>query len=181
MNKANIDKMVKILSEVQIGFIAINEYTNLHNEGSVRRINIGFSYEKLKKDDLKILIDGVIFIPSEQYSQTDWNLAVTELKESIINPNENRSKAQTDAYLKMTENGALKYNYSTQKLYVMGLELKESKTITKEGDYPTVNSAPKTIAKNVIKSKYLKAGKIRQFIVNEISEVVLRGETLELM
>ena len=71
-------------------------------------------------------------------------------------------------------------NYNTKELYVIGLELEGSKKITIEGDYKEVKSSQKTIAKNVIKKNYLKTGRIRMFKVMEITEMKVRGETLEL-
>jgi hypothetical protein len=180
MNQANLQKLIDLLNETKCGLIAINRYTNLDGEKTKRRINIGFSWEKLKKDDLAILNAGVEFIPSVKYTQADWNVAIAELKQSIIAPSEARSNAQSNAYLSMTDNGAVRYNYNKQELYIMGLELDGSKTVIEEGEVRVVNSAPKTIAKNVIKREYLKQGLIRNFKVKEIGEVKMRGEEIEL-
>lgn len=179
MNQENLNNFIKIMSEVKIGLVAINGYTSSSNgEKSIRRINVGFSWDKLKKDDLKTLNEGVEFIPSDKYSKADWDIAIAELKKSITEPSEARSKAQSDAYLTMTENGAIRYCYNTQKLYIMGLELDGSKKIVEEGEKSTVKSAPKTIAKNVIKREYLKQGLIRNCIIHNITEVKTRGEEL---
>lgn len=181
MNQENLQKLIDLLAKVKIGFVAINEYTATHNgEKSARRINIGFSYEKLKKDDLKTLQEGVAFIPSDKYGKGDWDVAIAELKQSLIAPNENRSKAQEEAYMTLTENGAIRYNYTTQQLYIMGLELDGSKKVLEKGTKKVVKSAPKTIAKNVIKSEYLKQGLIRNFVVHQIHEVKASGEILEI-
>ena len=58
-------------------------------------------------------------------------------------------------------------------------EVNRSKKVLEEGT-KVVKSAPKTIAKNVIRREYLKQGLIRNFIVNEIGAVVTRGEEIEL-
>jgi hypothetical protein len=180
MNQANLQRLVDLLNETQCGLIAINRYENLDGEKSKRRINIGFNWETLKSDDLATLRAGVKYIESAKYTKADWDIAVAELIESIVNPNEKRSKGQSDAYLTMTNNGAVRYNYNTQSLYIMGLELDGSKKVLEEGEKKVVKSAPKTIAKNVIKREYLKQGLIRNFIVAEIGEVKMRGEELEL-
>ena len=182
MKTEQIDKLLNHLQTMQIGFVAINNYTNKKGEVSVRRINIGFSYENLKKADLKVLTDGVSFIPSadNKYSKADWDIAILELKDGMTKPSVNRSEGQKDAYLIMTDNGAVKYNYNTQELYVTGLELKGSKEIVEEGEYKVVKSSAKTLAKNAIRKAYLKAGLIRSFIVSEIGEVRLKGDTIEL-
>lgn len=180
MNQANLQRLIDLLTNMKIGLLAINRYENLDGEKSKRRINIGFSWEKLKSDDLATLRAGVAYIESDKYTKADWDLAVAELIQSITNPSETRSKSQSDAYLTMTENGAVRYNYNTQQIYIMGLELDGSKKVLEEGTKKAVKSAPKTIAKNVIKREYLKQGLIRNFIVKEIGEVKLRGEEIEL-
>jgi hypothetical protein len=180
MNQENLQKLIDLMTSSKIGLIAINRYENLDGEKTKRRINIGFSWEKLKSDDLATLRAGVEFIESAKYTKADWDVAVAELIQSIVSPNEKRSEAQSNAYLTMTENGAVRYNYNTQKLYIMGLELDGSKQVLEEGVKKVVKSAPKTIAKNVIKREYLKQGLIRNFIVAEIGEVKMRGEELEL-
>ncbi len=180
MNQPNLQKLITLMGEVKIGLIAVNNYSNVDGEMSKRRINIGYSYEKLKKDDLATLNAGVEYIPSVKYAKADWDMAIAELKQSLIEPSKARSEAQANAYLIMTENGAMKYCYNTQKLYITGLELDGSKTVVEEGEKKVVKSAPKTIAKNVIKREYLKQGLIRNFIVKEIREIKMRGEELEL-
>mgnify|MGYP003544047734 FL=1 len=180
MNQANLQKLIDTLNTMQIGFIAVNNYVNVDGEKTKRRINIGFSWEKLKKDDLATLNAGVEYIESEKYTKADWDMAISELKQSIVAPSETRSVAQSDAYLAMTENGAIKYNYNTQKLYIMGLELDGSKKVVEEGVKKTVKSAPKTIAKNVIKREYLKQGLVRNFVVTNIGEVKAKGDEIEL-
>ena len=180
MNQENLQKLIDLMSTTVIGLIAVNNYENRDGEMSKRRINIGYSYEKLKKDDLKVLTDGVEYIPSNKYTQTDWLNAVAELKQSIIAPSKTRSDAQSNAYLSLTENGAVKYNYNTQDIYVTGLELDGSKKVIEEGEKKVVKSKPITIAKNVIRHEFLKAGLIRTFIVKNIKEIKMRGEELEL-
>lgn len=187
MNQGNLQRLIDLMNTTKIGLIAVNRYENKDGEMSKRRINIGYSYANLQKHDLKVLRNAkrvnsknYPFIPSTKYTRADWNIAVAELIESIINPNEKRSKAQTDAYLVLTDNGAVKYCYNTQELYIDGLELNGSKRVLEEGTKKTVKSAPKTIAKNVIRSKYLKCGLIRRFTIKNIGDIKMRGEELEL-
>ncbi len=180
MNQEKLKQLIDALNTMQFGLIAINNYINVDGEKTKRRINIGFKWENLKSDDLEILNKGFEYIPSDKYTQGDWNVAIAELKASILTPSQARSEAQSNAYLSMTENGAVRYNYNTQKLYIMGLELDGSKKVVEEGEKKEVKSAPKTIAKNVIKREYLKQGLIRNFVVNNIGEVKLKGTEIEL-
>ena len=181
MNQENLQRLIDILNQNKnIGIVAVNNYVNVDGEKSKRRVNVVYGYEKIKSDDLAVLRDGVEYVPSEKYSRADWDMAVAELIEGIVNPNEKRSKAVTEAFVNLTENGALKYCYNTQELYISGLEITGTKTVVEEGEKKNVKSAPKTIAKNVIRKAYLKAGKIRLFKVREIGEIKLKGEELEL-
>ena len=181
MEKEKIEQLLSHLQTMSIGFVAINNYTNQKDEVSCRRINVGYSYDKLKKDDLSTLVNGIEYIPSGDcsYSKTDWDAAVIELKNSIIKADENRSIGQVNAYMRMTDNGAISYNYEKQELYIQGLELKGSKKIIEHAEQKIVKSSPKTLAKNVIRQTYLKSGKIRKFIVREIGQIKLCGETIE--
>lgn len=180
MNQAKLQILIDALNTMQFGLIAINNYTNVDGEKTKRRINIGFNWDKLKSDDLATLNSGLVFIPSDKYTQADWNVAIAELKASILTPSKARSDAQSNAYLTMTDNGAIRYNYNTQELYIMGLELDGSKKVVEAGEKKEVKSAPKTIAKNVIKREYLKQGLIRNFVVKQIGEVKLKGTEIEL-
>lgn len=184
VNQENLQKLIDHLNTMQIGFVAINSYTNLLGEVSSRRINIGYSYEKAKETDLATLRAGIEYIPSEsgRYTKADWDIAVSELIQGLTNPSEARSQAQKNAYINLTPTGSVKFCESTKHIYVIGLELEGSKKI-KEGTKSTkvVNSAAKTIAKNVIRAEYLKTGKIRTFTVYRLGEVKLKGDTLEII
>lgn len=182
VNQENLQLLVEHLNTMKCGFVAINSYTNQLGEVSSRRINVGYSYASLKEQDLEVLRSGVEYIPSEKYTKADWDNAVRELIEGIVAPNQNRSNAQQNAYINLTDNGIVQYCPGTEHVYVHGLQLEGSKKIV-EGTKSTkvVKSAPKTIAKNKIRDEYLKAGKIRKFTVYRLGEVKLKGDTLEIV
>lgn len=180
MNEAIIQRLIGLMQTSAIGFVAVNNYENKDGEISKRRINIGYSYENLKKKDAETLANGVEFIASDKYTKADWDMAIAELTKSIAEPSKTRSDGQSNAYLSLTENGAVLYNYNTQELYIKGLELSGSKKVVEEGIRKEVKSKPVTIAKNAIRSEYLKAGLIRTFIVKNIKEIKMRGEEIEL-
>ncbi len=184
VNQNNLQKLIEQIQTMQFGFVAINSYKNLLDEVSSRRINVGYSYEKIKAEDLATLRAGIEFIPSEsgKYSRNDWDRAISELIEGFVSPNENRSQGQQNAYINLTENGVVRFCDTTKHIYITGLELEGSKKIV-EGtkSKKVVNSAPKTIAKNVIRSEYLKTSRIRNFTVYRLGEIKLKGDTLELI
>jgi len=183
MNQEKVEQLINLIDNYNIGLVAINSYSDRDNRVTVRRINVGFKYENVKKDDLATLIAGVEFIPSEKYTKADWDIAIIELKQSIIAPSKARSEGQTNAYVDITkkQTGVLEYNFETQELYIKGLNFNDSVKVIEEGTKKEVKSSPKTIAKNVIRKAYLKSGEIRRFKVHSIGELKLKGETLEMM
>lgn len=163
-------KLIEAFKNANAGFIAF-PYTNAQNETSKRTIYIGASYENTKKKDIDTIdnflkLTDLGYVPTDKYTRADWNEALNELSASLKNPDTKKSNAQQDAYISVTENGTIKWNLTTQELYIQGLSVK--KTITEEGEYKAVNSAPKTIAKNVIRNTYLSTGKWRTFKVKNL-------------
>jgi uncharacterized protein (DUF1015 family) len=154
-------------------------YENQQGELARRLVNIGISYENAKKKDLETLREGIDVIQSDKYSLTDWNLAKAELEASLVKPDEVRSEAQTNAYIKLDENGSLKYNVEQQALYIFGSSV--NKSVEVEGVYKEVKSAPKTIAKNAIKKHYLRTGQLRTFKVTNLKGgIKMNGDTIEI-
>ena len=178
--KSELQKLVDLFKNYKVGFVSIKGYTNRYGEVTNRTINVGFSYENLKKSDLNTLTEGVDYVESERYTRTDWESAIAELKNSAINPDVNKSRGQKEAYIKLTPSGSVRYGVNTEKIYIDGLLLEGTKEVLQEGNYPTVNSRPKTIAKNTIKKEYLKQSKINRFIYTEIGNLKMNGETLEI-
>ena len=184
INQNNLQVMVDQIQTMKFGFVAINGYKNRLNEVSSRRINVGYSYEKAKAEDLATLNAGIEFIPSQsgRYSRADWDLALAELKESLVNPSKTRSDAQTNAYISLTDNGVIKFCEATKHIYIHGLQLEGSKKIVEgtQSNKPDTRK-PKTVAKDTIKAEYLKTGRIRNFTVYRLGEIKLKGDTLELV
>ena len=176
----DLKALVKKFGNYKIGFVSLKNYKNSHGEVANVLIDVGYDYGKLKKDDLRTLSDGVEYIESSEYSQTDWNTATTELINSMTNPDANRSNGQKEAYITVTKNGALKWHIGNQSLKISAIKVR--KTTVEEGNYPTVNSASKTIAKKAIQNKYLKTSKIRYYTVSQenIDSIKINGDTLEI-
>lgn len=162
----------------KIGFVSL-KYTSKHNETAQVLINVGYSYENLKNSDIKLLEEGIEYVPSEKYDAGTFSQAISELLTSLKTPDENRSKGQKDAYIIIANNGCLRWNVNKQVLMVHGTVVK--KTVLQEGVYPIVNSSAKTICKNHIKKEYLKTGKIRHYIIENIESITFNGETLEIV
>jgi len=163
-----------------VGFVSL-QYRNQEGELSKRLLNVGAKFDNAKKDDIKKLDEGVAFIPSDRYSRADWDLALSELKTSLITPNKVRSDAQKDAYVFLNEdNHSVKFNPTTMEVYLFAKS--ERKEVLQPGNYKTVKSAPKTLAKNAIKKEYLKTDKFRTFIIKNMRGTVkVNGEILEIV
>lgn len=164
-----------------IGFIAF-PYKNKEGEISKRLVNIGSYYKNALKKDLDTLHKGIEYIPNVEYTYRIWMEAIQELKESILkslSPNNQdvRSTGQKNAYVYLA-NG-LKYHLENQKMYIYGQSVR--KTITEAVEHKKVKSSQKTIAKNVIRHKYLRSAKYRNFIVENLQgNVKINNDTVEI-
>ena len=170
----------------KIGYIGLS-YQNRQGEIAKLRLNLGFSYENAQDRDLKTLSEGkgVDFIPSETYTQTDWLMAISELKNSVDRKavksveSQNRSKGALENVIYFTENKTLKYNTVTGELYIVALL--DNKVILQNGVYPVVKSSGKTLAKEAIKKAYLRVGDIRNYKISMLkSNIKINGDTIEI-
>jgi hypothetical protein len=98
-----------------------------------------------------------------------------ELINSFIQPNENISKGQTEAYTILF--AGVKVHNESGLIYIYGY--REQKTIIEKGEYKEIKSKPLTIAKNELR-KLLRTGKFTQYAIEIGNEIRCKGETLEL-
>jgi hypothetical protein len=158
-----------------VSFVSIRNYTNKQGETSNNLINVGASYAKAKQKDIEFLEN---LKASEHTFKSTPELIETarvELIKAFLNPDENRSQGQTDAYTNIVP--GVKVHNETGVLYVYGY--REQKTILKAGEYKEVKSAALTIAKNELR-KLLRTGKFTQYALEIGNEIKANGETLEL-
>lgn len=137
-------------------------------------INIGIDYGKAKaeyterlkvKENLQGVDFGSLAAISEDARVALLNASLKPSKQSI---------AQSETYTQICAN--VRMHDETGRLYVNGYKI--SKTVLEEVEYAEVNSAPLTIAKNIIR-KALKAPKYRQFCFDKLVDIRMNGETLE--
>ena len=160
-----------------VGFVSL-QYRNKEGELSKRLLNVGAKYDNAVKKDIETLNAGVEYVPSEKYTRADWDMALTEKKKSLVQPDETRSNAQVNAYLIMNDNGTVKYNYEKQEFYLFAKS--EKKEVLEAGVYKQVNSRPKTIAKKAIEGM-MKSTKFRTFIIKKIAhQVKINREVIEI-
>jgi hypothetical protein len=188
-----------------VGFAGLN-YTNGHGEHANNTIIIGVSYDNVLEKSRKQLIakmqidlglnviaddakndDGLFTIHAERivtmdYAKTDdtTRAAASELLLSIYNSINNRKQGKAnDAYTKAETYTALfhgiKVHKENETLELSGLAYR--KRIITEGDYPVVNSRPKTIAKARLRNA-LPLGKWRTYRLDKAHTIRRSGDTL---
>jgi hypothetical protein len=140
-------------------FVGIRNYMNQKGEVSNQTLNVGIDVLKAKQKDLKALQNLSISELKKiaDANKIDLKIAESALSELLMSELKNvstekelrtkASQAQADTYTYI--NKGMKIHNETGALYVSGFVV--SKTVIVEGEYKTVNSADKTIMKNLIK------------------------------
>lgn len=164
-------------SPTGVSFVKINGYKNQKGEISNILINVGASYENQKNADLKTLQNCDITKMQFSVDMPTVLTAKTELENSLIKPDQNRSNGQIEAYIPICK--GIKLHSETGVLYIFGMQVK--KEVIVKGEYKTVKSQNKTIAKNELKKQLdLKLDKFRQYSFDNITNLKLNKDTIEL-
>lgn len=178
----NLNELVSSFKNYKIGFVAFI-YTNSHNETAKVKINVGFKYGNILKADLETLHTEIKTNPQKymgtEYSVEQFNNVVLAIEKSLSQPEENRSQGQKEAYVTLTENGALKYNMAKQSIKLFGVLAPKDKIVLQEGVYPVVNSRPETLLRKKIE-KDLKKSRMRCYTLENIQSLNMNGEILEI-
>lgn len=165
-------------------FISLVEYeSEKTGEIATHVINTNISVMNAKRKDFETLKSKSL-LKIEASALDVYNLALSEMQASAeknLNPDlskrTNQSAAQTDAYVQLTP--AIKVHKDTGNIHIFGMAI--SKKVLKAGEYKTVKSADKTIAKrDITKQLNLRAGKFRTFIVSNVNDIKISGETIEI-
>lgn len=190
MKATNLLNEIESLTKKGCRFVSINNYES-KTSGEIAKytINLGISIQTAKEQDFEKLKNCKILtlkklskesdIPMDIFT-TAWDELLTSAEKNLSENIEDRtaqSKAQTGAYVTIT-NG-LKLCKATMELHIFGQF--HSKETIKKGIYKEVKSAPKTIAKNMIKKELdMRTDKFRNFVLNNIETVKMNGETFEI-
>ena len=158
-------------SPTGVSFVSIKGYKNSYNEVSNNLVNVGASLDNAKKKDIETL--QALNVTELNGDSILLEKARVELINSFINPNENRSQGQKDAYTIVAK--GIKVHNETGEIYIFGL--RTSKTIIEQGVYPIVNSRALTLAKNQLK-KDLKSSKFTQYKLSSTAIIKTNGEEL---
>ena len=190
-------KMKNLVNEFQklnskgARFISINGYLSATSgELANHVINTGVSIENAKRGDLKRLknCSEADIIAVSQRKNIALDVVRTALSELIASAEKNlsakledrsaQSQAQTDAYITITP--AVKLHKETLAIHIFGQAI--SKEVIIPGEYKSVNSSDKTIAKNSLKKQLkLRSDKFRNFILGNVDDIKMNGKILEVV
>ena len=176
-------------------FVGVRNYENLQGEQSNQTFNVGINYGKVLQYDLQALQNFDIFTLADKFSVIDLTKAYSELllslqkrtadeqtKADLLANNDKtmlQSKAQSDAYISLSNGLKAKLENDKLVLYIYGFMVR--KTILKKGIYKEKNSRTLTIVKDAIKKAAgLKETKYKQFKLGNLEEIKISGVTLDI-
>ena len=147
-------------------------YTNQQGEKSKYLVHLNVNIKKIYERDIKFLES---YLPSNDIERLAHAELLSSMRTSIETNFNNPNYTKAGYYETMTK--AVKFHEDT--IYIHGFVI--SKVTIERGEYKTVNSSAKTIAKNGIR-KLLKSSKIREFKLNanQLEIAKLNGKTIEL-
>ena len=135
-------------------------------------VALGVSVERAYKRDVAILEAMRPTLEGVKAQACDELLA--SLRESLtVGIGNNSAYTCADVYAPIAR--GIKVHKESGAVHVFGFGLQKS--VIEKGEYKTVRSSEKTLAKNELR-KRLKSGKFRQFVLSEVSEAKMNGKTL---
>lgn len=155
-------------------FISVRGYRNSEGEIANFVLNVRTKYETAKQKDIARL---QALLKEGKFENDLQKQAAEELLESLIKPNENRSKGQTETYETIEGFPMLKRHIATGDLYIYGQCI--SKKVLVKGDYKPVNSRPLTIEKNKLR-KQLRTSKLRLIKLGREENLKINGRVINL-
>ena len=158
-------------SPTGVSFVSIKGYTNAYGEVSNNLVNVGASLTNAKAKDVETL--QALDVTTLGGDTILLEKARVELINGFVNPNENRSQGQIEAYTIVAQ--GIKVHNETGEIFIFGL--RNAKTIIEQGIYPIVNSRPLTLAKNSLK-RDLKSSKFTMFKLSSTTAIKMNGEEL---
>lgn len=179
--------IIKKLKEIKgCSFINISNYYSKSSE-TIQSVlvNVGVDYAKAKQKDLETL--KALNVKDVEISESNANKGVTielleqarvALVKAIEKPSKARSKAQQDAYLSFNGVKGLRMHVETQKFFIYGMIVRktETKVLSKKAD----TRRPLTVAKDVLR-KTLKHTKFRQYEIQSLTDISIKGDTLTII
>lgn len=170
-------------------FVGVKNYENEKGEVSNQTFVVGINYETLMKNDLEKLLNFDLSTLKTDIDAEIVQTAYNELVDSLqkrLSDDETKAKllAENDATIVASEAQKSAYTHlckglKTQEnyLYIYGLMVR--KQVVKAIEYKKKNSAPKTIAKELIKKAAdLRERKYKQFKLGNLETIQIAGITI---
>ncbi len=155
-------------------FVSVKGYENSEGEIANFVLNLGSKYENAKKKDIAKL---QAILKVGKFETALQKEAVESVLNGLINPNQNRSKGQTETYETIEGFPMLKRHIATGDLYIYGQRI--SKKVIVKGNYKTVNSKPLTIEKEKVR-KGLSTSKLRLIKLGKEDQIKVNGRIIAL-
>lgn len=178
-----------ILAGAKGQFAGIRNYkSSTSGEVANHTIRTAVDFEKAANQDAKKIANASKAVLQRVAKKTGIDLEIVknahaELTASALrNLNDdtrtNQSKGQIDAYANYGNGVRVHKETGSIKIYALA----HAKTVIIAGDYPHVNSRPKTIAKKAIEKELnLKRLKVRNFSITNSSQVKINGNTITIV
>lgn len=192
-NPENVLMLIAITDDMTKGarFASLKGYRSDKSdqtESADHSVILGFSYANMKEADKEVLKSfdlSIVNVDTFNYNKIDTKgksleQFKAEVKESLSSALEEMKTPSTKAPKESNDvwiNDILVFNRNTKRLSIVGKGM--NKKVTEVGEYKKVASAPKTIAKELIRYN-LKSNGYRRFAIDNLNMVNLQGETLEI-
>ena len=181
METSNLYKLISKFNFNGVSFVSLKNYSSDKSENTEVAdilINVGVSYVNMKQSDIETLKNArEIDLITDSFDMELIKEAIKSKLESLTNPNENRSKGQTENLVHL--NNGIVYAPNTDNLLISGVVVR--KTVLKSGIYKEVKSKPLTLAKKHIEKMLdLKTSKIRYYKLSNLGTCRVSGDTFEI-
>jgi len=176
----NYEILKEKLDQYKIGFISLKPYRTKLDKVTNVLGNVGYNYENLVARSIEQLKSGDV-VNGKNFDAIEFANAIEQKLAELISPDTNRSEGQSNAYYKLTENGALLFCIKNGSVKIRCLLVSE--TILEKGTPRTQSYGsrnPLTPIKDYITSQ-LPIGQLRTYtIANELLEQIkFNGDTFE--
>ena len=182
-----------LISATKVGgceFVGIRNYSSAESNGTElasHRINVGTSYEKMLSKEGTLLENvnvNEIDVNAFSYENIDFKgLTLEQYKQAVRDAlpialaEMQQPKAAKDTSATVKFNSMLTFNRNTHNINLYGKS--ENKTVSVEGTFTATKKAPKTRAKEIIRTfQDLPTDKLRYFTLQNLGSVRIHGSEL---
>jgi len=177
---SNSEKQLLVIAQDTSGapFVRIENYRNGKNELAHHTIQVNLDMERVKREDIEKIRNFDINSYQSQFPVSLRQQAISAILESKLNPNENRSKGQTDNF--KTVAPGIQIHTDSLQMYVIGFAI--NKEVIEPGEPKKhVNSKDITLCKKEItKMLDLKMSKYRKFALGNADAIKTKGFTINI-